>query len=162
MTHQLSPREVKARASSLPDLVVSLIRTAVPGAWGALIAWLLTVAPLDPDGVLVGWLRGQTEFVVLAVIVLWYALWRWLEPRIPAWLVALVLGSAATPTYSAVVAIVEPDGTTVAGPASPLPDGTPLVVARWNEDPHVTRWDEAPPVDDVTFRPGAVRREPPA
>ena len=37
----------------------------------------------------------------------------------------------ATPSKD-VVAVVEPDGTTVAGPASPLPDGTPVMPGLTN------------------------------
>lgn len=117
---------------TLSDRAVSYLRTAVPIIWGTLVTYLLGwVAPHLPGELgplLVDALGGEAAvtLVVALAIAGWYALWRVLEPRIPAWLARVVLGSSSTPVYAQVVAVVAPDGTTVAGPASPRPDGTPL------------------------------------
>lgn len=122
--------------TSLSDRAVSTLRTVVPAVWGSLVALLLGwVAPHLPGDLgqrLADVLGGEATvtLVVTATITIWYALWRQVEPRIPDWLTRIVLGSAASPSYSPeadVVAVLRPDGTTVAGPASPLPDGTPVV-----------------------------------
>lgn len=88
----------------MSDFIVSVLRTAVPVAWGSLIAWLLgavawlpgllTAVGVDPTS------DAAVGFVTSLVIVGWYALWRKVEPLIPAWLVTLVLGAAKAPTYS--------------------------------------------------------------
>lgn len=81
------------------DRVTAWLRTTVPALWGSLVAWLLGVVVL-PDAVAEAL---TSEAVVAAVLALaigaWYALWRWLEPRLPAWVVRLVLGSARSPRY---------------------------------------------------------------
>lgn len=84
-------------------LLTSLLRTLVPALWGSGIAWLIGVlpilAPLQAD------LNGLADIllpIITAVIIgAWYALWRWLEPRLPDWLTRAVLGSAKTPVYPA-------------------------------------------------------------
>lgn len=83
---------------SLSSFVVSLLRTAVPAAWGAVLAFLLAHLPWIPHAAVV-FLQSQETAVTGAVIVAWYALWRWLEKRLPAGLVRLVLGSAQSPLY---------------------------------------------------------------
>lgn len=83
-------------------LLTSILRTVVPALWGSVIAWLIGVlpilAPLEAD------LRGLADIllpVITAVIIgAWYALWRWLEPKLPDWLTRAVLGSAKTPIYA--------------------------------------------------------------
>ena len=90
---------------NLSDRIVSLLRTAVPTLWGMAIAYVLGRWPavrdfFDAFGV--DLTSPQVAGAVTgAVVVLWYALWRWLEPRLPDWLTRLVLGSAAAPSYSA-------------------------------------------------------------
>lgn len=81
----------------MSDKVVSLIRTAVPVVWGSVIAWLLTVAPLDPEVTAV--LRGFDEALVAVVIAAFYAAARWAEPHLPDWLTVVLLGSAREPRY---------------------------------------------------------------
>jgi hypothetical protein len=84
-------------------ILTSLLRTIVPALWGSAIAWLIGVlpilAPLQAD------LDGLADIllpIITAVIIgAWYALWRWLEPRLPDWLTRAVLGSAKTPVYPA-------------------------------------------------------------
>ncbi|WP_190822547.1 hypothetical protein [Saccharopolyspora pogona] len=81
----------------MPDQLTAWLRTIVPAAWSALIAWLITAG--TPD-----WLTdplgdaGPT-LVVPIVLAAVYALLRWAEPRLPAWLARLLLGSATPPTY---------------------------------------------------------------
>ena len=81
------------------DRVVSWIRTAIPGLWATLISYLATRFAF-PDEV-VDWLGGPATVAVVVwlVLALWYALWRWLEPRMPDLLTRLVLGSARAPRY---------------------------------------------------------------
>lgn len=85
----------------LRQILTGLLRTIVPSLWGSCIAWLIGVLPtLAP---LQGQLTGLADLalpVITAVIIgAWYALWRWLQPRLPDWLVRAVLGSAKTPVY---------------------------------------------------------------
>lgn len=87
----------------LSDAVVSWIRTIVPIVWGSLVTSVLTA---------VDWLPGVLEYLHLdpsapvvvttvtgVAVAAWYSLWRWLEPRIPAWLARVALGSAREPEY---------------------------------------------------------------
>lgn len=104
--------------TGLSDRAVSILRTVVPGAWSALIAWALGRWPALAD-TLTSWGVDLTSaavqsVVMAAVLAAWYAGWRWAEPRIPAWLVRLVLGSSASPTYGvAQVATTSADGAAV-------------------------------------------------
>ncbi|GAA2242564.1 hypothetical protein GCM10010401_14350 [Rarobacter faecitabidus] len=87
-------------STALSDRVVSILRTAVPTLWGSAVVWLLALIPaLESvrDALLS---TGVRELVVGVAIVVWYALWRWLEPRMPDWLTRLVLGSARAPGYA--------------------------------------------------------------
>jgi len=119
--------------STLSDRAVSYLRTAVPVLWGSLVGlvlgWVAPHLPGDLGQLLADFLGGEAAltFVVALAIAGWYALWRRVEKRIPDWLTRIVLGSAAAPSYSPVVAVLSADGTPVAGPASDQPDGTPVV-----------------------------------
>ncbi|NVM97841.1 hypothetical protein [Arthrobacter sp. SDTb3-6] len=82
-------------------MLTPILRTIVPALWGSFIGWALALLPiLEP-------LRGQLLAygdlavpVISAVIIgAWYALWKWLEPKLPGWLTRILLGSAKTPTY---------------------------------------------------------------
>ena len=99
-------------SAPLSDWVVSVLRTAVPSVWGALIAWVLTVIPLLPHSVGV-FLTSKSDVVAALAIVGWYALWRRIEPHLPAWATRLVLGSSRAPSYASVVAAVSPTVTNV-------------------------------------------------
>lgn len=118
--------------STLSDRAVSTLRTAVPVAWGSLVGlvlgWVAPHLPGDLGPLLADFLGGEEAltFVVALAIAGWYAVWRRVEKRIPDWLTRIVLGSAAAPSYSPVVAVLSASGVPVAGPASPLPDGTPV------------------------------------
>jgi hypothetical protein len=97
-----------AGATSLGDYGASLLRTAVPAAWGtvvaALVAWLAPRVPGNVGDALTTLLQSEVVLglLVTVAIAVWYALARWLEPRLPDWLTRLVLGSAAAPTYARV------------------------------------------------------------
>lgn len=82
-------------------MLISILRTFIPYAWGIIIGAVLSAVPvLEPlrDQLLA---YGDLAVPVIAAILagLWYAFWRWLEPKIPAWIVRLVLGSAKMPIY---------------------------------------------------------------
>ena len=78
------------------DKVAAWLRTAVPIGWGALVAFLLSRFPSLHE-LLVN--PAVTMVVTGAVVVAWYSLWRWLEPRLPAWLTILVMGYDRSPSY---------------------------------------------------------------
>lgn len=92
------------------DAITAWLRTVVPGLWSAAVAatltWLGTHAPwaidlldllgIDPTS------PAVVAFVVTVVLAGWYALWRRLEPRLPAWATRLTLGSNKTPAYAPV------------------------------------------------------------
>lgn len=81
--------------------IPAYLRTYVPVLWGAFITWLVATLPWIPQG-LQDWLTSGEVVLAVGVVVtaLWYALWKWLEPRLPAWLTRLLMGSNQTPTYS--------------------------------------------------------------
>ena len=73
----------------------------VPLAWSQLVLWLLLAVPaLEPAREL---LLAQTDIIVNAVALVaagaWYALIRWLEPRLPDWLTRILMGAATAPSY---------------------------------------------------------------
>lgn len=88
------------RPNNLRDYGISVIRTAVPAAWGYFLTWVATQVPAladvlnDPSAV------GVSGFLVLVLTTVWYLLMRWVEPKLPAWLTVLVLGANARPAYS--------------------------------------------------------------
>ena len=90
----------------LSDRAVSLIRSSVPALWGwlvaQLLAWLATVLPSDLAGQVADALSTPAVIALATTVatIAWYALWRWGEPHVPAWVIRLVLGSARTPTYA--------------------------------------------------------------
>ena len=77
----------------MSDFVVSLIRTNVPIAVGALISWLVSLGLVVPEGAEVPLTIAITAFAAAG----YYAAARWLEKRWPAF--GYLLGSKATPTY---------------------------------------------------------------
>lgn len=82
-------------------MLTSILRTLVPALWGSAIAWLLTIVPvLAPlrEQLLT---YGDLAVPIISALIIgaWYALWRWLEPRLPDWLTRVLLGSAKAPTY---------------------------------------------------------------
>lgn len=83
----------------LSDRIVSILRTVVPSLWGSAILFLTASVTLPET--LTEYLGSEATVAVVTAIVIggWYALWRWLEPKIPAWLTRIVLGSNSTPSY---------------------------------------------------------------
>lgn len=82
-------------------LGISLLRTFVSWIWALVIGWLLVALPIfEPFR---EQLLGLSELalpILIAVIgAAWYALWRWLEPRMPDWLTRALLGSSKQPVY---------------------------------------------------------------
>jgi hypothetical protein len=117
-------------ATSLGDYGASLLRTAVPSLWGtalaALLAWVLPRVPGDVGEALSSLLGSElvTGLLVAASIAAWYAVARWLEPRLPAWLTRLVLGSSAAPTYTRTTSDGAAIVTTLPEPTAGLSPGT--------------------------------------
>lgn len=89
--------------TALKPLLISLLRTVVSWVWALFIGWLLLVfPPFEPfrDQLLA--LPDLALPILVAVIAAaWYALWRWVEPHLPNWLTAALLGSSKTPVYPA-------------------------------------------------------------
>jgi hypothetical protein len=98
---------------------VSIIRTYVPVAWGALVGWLLTLVPAlapllnDPE---VG--QGATTVLIAASVFVWYFLARLIEPRLGPVLTRLIIGANAQPVY-----LGGPEGETQARITRSRPDG---------------------------------------
>ena len=102
---------------SLSDYVTSVIRTAVPVLWGALITYLITLVPavahvVDPSNVV-----GLGPAVAAVLGAAWYALMRKVEPKLPTWLTVIVLGSNNQPTYVAPTPAAAPPGAVTDGRA---------------------------------------------
>jgi len=141
--------------STLSDRAVSYLRTVVPVAWGSLVGlllgWVAPHLPGDLGATLAQLLGGEAAIALVSGLAIagWYALWRRVEKRIPDWLTRIVLGSAAAPSYSPVVAVLSASGVPVAGPASDQPDGTPVVAGLTDhERVALARAHNTLPVDD--------------
>jgi hypothetical protein len=121
----------------LSDRAVSWLRTTVPVLWGTVVAAILRTAtphlPGDLGTALADWLGSETTLalVTAAAIAAWYALWRWVEPRIPDWLTRLVLGSAQTPVYvrDAEIGVLEEYSPPTSGTPPPLERGDHVTIA---------------------------------
>jgi hypothetical protein len=87
------------------DYLVSVIRTSIPTAWAALIAWLVGVNLLPPE--LVAQAEGFAVVLTAVAVALFYALVRWLEGQtwFPLWLSRMLLGSVKAPTYLGTVPV---------------------------------------------------------
>ncbi|NIL44019.1 hypothetical protein HCB17_25055 [Salinispora arenicola] len=81
------------------DYLISLIRTAVPAAVGALLAWLASQAGIVLDG---DSSTALTAGVVALTMAGYYALVRVAEARWP-WL-GVLLGTPAAPKYEVLAA----------------------------------------------------------
>lgn len=81
------------------DLVTSWVRTVVPGLWAALVAWLVSLGLPEAYGDVLGGMADEL-LVPLALAAVYGAI-RWLEPRVPAWLARLLVGSEKQPSYPA-------------------------------------------------------------
>lgn len=91
MTHQ--------PASSVSDIVVSIIRTVVPVAWGSALTWVATQVPFLEPHLNAAGATGLGVVLVATLTTLWYSIMRKLEASLPAWLTVLVLGSNRPPVY---------------------------------------------------------------
>lgn len=106
----------------LKQLGISLLRTVVSSAWVLFIGWLVVVFP--PFQPLEALLLSVPELVLPVIVAViaaaWYAFWRWVEPKLPDWLTAALLGSSKAPVYPAIadsqVPNVNPPADRVAGP----------------------------------------------
>ena len=88
---------------NLNDKAVSYLRTFVPIVWGYVVTFVLGHIPAAKsllDGLGIDLTSPLVVGGVVSVVTAaWYALMRWLEPKLPAWLTRIVLGSNSTPTY---------------------------------------------------------------
>jgi uncharacterized membrane protein (DUF441 family) len=80
----------------MQDYLLSLIRTVVPVGVGAFVAWLASLGVDAGATANTGLVIGVTGLVIGA----YYALVRAIEPKLPAFLRALLIGAARTPTYA--------------------------------------------------------------
>jgi hypothetical protein len=98
------PTSHAAPSTPLDPYVISLIRTITPAAWGHLAAWLISLgispATLDPGRAVLA------ECLAFLLTAGWYALWRWIEIKVPAadhavaYVLAIIaLGHPAMPSY---------------------------------------------------------------
>jgi hypothetical protein len=78
---------------------ISVLRTAVPGAWGYVLAWLASQIPVLEPVLERPEVVGASGAITFGLGLGWYAVMRWVEPRLPAWLTRVVLGANARPLY---------------------------------------------------------------
>lgn len=82
----------------MSDRLIAWLRTVVPVAWSALVAWLVQ---LGAPGFLTSALGDAADVLVLPVVVgVVYPIARAIENRLPDWLTRVLLGSAKPPDYS--------------------------------------------------------------
>lgn len=81
----------------MSDQLTAWLRTIVPTAWSALVAYLVTLGA--PTWIIDALGDAGPTLVVPVVLGAVYSLLRWVEPRLPAWLARLLLGSATPPSY---------------------------------------------------------------
>lgn len=91
---------------TLPDYVVSLLRTAVPSLAGSVLSWLALRGLVIDDELRTALVTAATGLAIVA----WYAVWRAVESRLPAWLTRIVLGASTAPTYAATATATATDG----------------------------------------------------
>jgi hypothetical protein len=81
----------------MSDLVVSWLRTVVPTIWGLVIAWLIGKGLLPQE------LQEQAEAFAMVLIgvciALYHLIVRMVEPWLPDWLTAILIGNPKAPTY---------------------------------------------------------------
>jgi hypothetical protein len=81
----------------MTEMLTAWVRTVVPAAWAAVVAWAVSLGlPPEFSDELNG-LAG-TLLVPLSLTVV-YAAIRWIEPKLPDWLSRLLTGSAKLPSY---------------------------------------------------------------
>ncbi|MGW1680567.1 hypothetical protein [Saccharopolyspora sp. NPDC002376] len=82
----------------MSDQLTAWLRTIVPAAWSALVAYLVTLGA--PDWLVNALGDAGPTLAVPMILGTVYAGLRALEPRMPAWLTRIVLGSNTPPIYS--------------------------------------------------------------
>lgn len=81
----------------MSDFLTSWVRSIVPTAWAAVVAWLVSLGLPESFADELNGLAGT--LLVPLVLTAVYAGVRWVEPHLPDWLSRLLTGSARTPTY---------------------------------------------------------------
>ncbi|MEV0085270.1 hypothetical protein [Saccharopolyspora sp. NPDC050642] len=82
----------------MSDQLTAWLRTTVPAAWSALVAYLVTAGA--PDW-LTGPLGAASDVLIVPVVLgAVYALVRAVESHLPVWAARLLLGSAKQPVYT--------------------------------------------------------------
>lgn len=83
-------------------MFISIVRTIVPAIWAWAVTQLVTALPiLEPlRADLLEYAEPLAALVGVIAFGAWYALIRWLEPRMPEWLAKALFGSAQRPEYS--------------------------------------------------------------
>jgi uncharacterized membrane protein len=71
-----------ATAGPIDPYAISLIRTIVPVVWGHAIAWLVSLG--IPASLLDSYRAIVVEALAAVLTAGWYALWRWIELKLPA------------------------------------------------------------------------------
>ncbi|APU22657.1 hypothetical protein [Actinoalloteichus sp. GBA129-24] len=120
----------------MSDRVVSLIRTVIPVWWGSILAWLVSLGL--PDGIAEA-AADLGPLLVGLTIAGWYAVARWLESRLPTWLVRVLFGSSRAPSYAA--------APSSAGPATPDAVPTPAAAQPATVENGAQTTDPAPGAD---------------
>jgi hypothetical protein len=96
--------ERKDATNKISNLGISLMRTAVPLAWGYVLTWAASAIPVLVPVLERPEVVGASSAITFALSLAWYGLMRWLEPRLPNWFVTLVLGWSTAPRYVTVTA----------------------------------------------------------
>jgi len=92
-----TPAERNAEAAKrIRNTGISYLRTGVPAVWGYLLALVAERVP-----VLTPLMEDPKVFAAFASVLffVWYAVARWIEPRLPAWLTTIILGANSMPVY---------------------------------------------------------------
>lgn len=81
----------------MTDRLTAWLRTVVPGWWAGVVTWLVGLGLPESAG---DYLAGAVDVIVLPVVLgVVYAAIRWIEPRVPAWVARVLVGSARRPVY---------------------------------------------------------------
>lgn len=80
---------------NLGDYGWSVLRTVLPAVIGAVVGWLVARQIVSPDDA-----PQVTASVTVVIQGAWYALARWLEPRVPSWVTSLMGVVGKPPSYT--------------------------------------------------------------
>lgn len=81
----------------MSDQLTAWLRTVVPAAWSALVAYLVTLGA--PEWLVDALGDAGHTLVVPLVLATVYVLLRWAEPYLPPAITRVLLGSNQPPTY---------------------------------------------------------------